>query len=116
MINEIIQNLPENETSVFNYISLAVGSLSGIAVALIQYRNRNKEAKTLDYKLKVISEKLNETRLDLEAQKEISRQAQSKWASLKASFRLIYNQYELESKGDKDKMSMLKDIKELFNL
>lgn len=101
--------------TLFGYISLTVGSITGIVIAIIQNQNRNPTKQSLE-KLEKARIELLELKEILETERKARADFESKWESLRASFRIIYNRYEIEWKDHPQMMSMLKDIKILFDL
>ena len=116
--------------TLFGYVTLAVGSATGIVIALIQKNKTGSNSNELKRQVTKATDKIIELKSALENEREARNRLQealkneikakdtveAKWESLKLSFRLLYHQYEQEFGHDPNQISLLKELKEMFNL
>jgi len=89
LANELAHNI-------YTFAGLALGSIGGIIVALIN--SRSKENK-----------QINALKKELE-------EAHSKAEGLQKAFSIVFDAYEREFKNDPSKMGLLKDLKKEYDL
>ena len=101
--------------SIFAYVSLFVGAVTGVAMVWLKTRT----PKTQKEAYEDIKKQLREMKLVLAEERKLRGVVEGKWENLKFSFHILYNEYEIKFKDDPlrdEKMNMLKDLKELFDL
>ena len=96
----MIKQITDHLNNLYGLIGVALGAVAGIIVAVIQTKSKAKQQESL-----VISELRHE--LD---------DLKSRFDSLKVAFSIVFDQYERDFINSPEKLSMLKDLKKIFEL
>tara|TARA_R110000772_G_scaffold64563_2_gene144371 strand:- start:902 stop:1180 length:279 start_codon:yes stop_codon:yes gene_type:complete len=82
--------------NVYNVLSVSVGAISGVVIAVLNSQSRHRKT------IESLHKKLEEQRSEL--------------AGLKKAFSIVYDAYDRDFKDDPDRIDMLKDLKKEYNL
>ena len=92
----MIKTIIDITQNVYSVISVVVGSISGVVIAVLNSKSGHKK-------------EVDSLHIKMDAQK-------SQLEGLKKAFSIVYDAYEREFKDDPSRLEMLKDLKKEYNL